>query len=80
MLAHNAAGGVWLVVDGMVLDVKRWLPEHPGGDRIIPQQSLGAEAARHFELYHSSKAGQGSAGARGRGGAGARGGVSCHVL
>lgn len=47
--------GVWIVVDGMVLDVKRWLPEHPGGDRIIPAQSLNAEAARHFELYHSSK-------------------------
>lgn len=43
------------MVDGMVLDVKRWLPEHPGGDRIIPAQSLNVEAARHFELYHSSK-------------------------
>ena len=44
-----------MVVDGMVLDVKRWLPEHPGGDKIIPAQSLNAEAARHFELYHSSR-------------------------
>ena len=39
----------------MVLDVKRWLPEHPGGDKIIPAQSLRADAARHFELYHSSR-------------------------
>jgi cytochrome b involved in lipid metabolism len=54
-LRHNELGGVWLVVDGMILDVKRWLPEHPGGDRIIPAQSLNAEAARHFELYHSSR-------------------------
>lgn len=53
--AHNAAGGVWLVIDGMVLDVKRWLPEHPGGDVIIPNQSLGLDAARHFEMYHSSR-------------------------
>ena len=53
--AHNDAGGAWLVVDGMVLDVKRWLPEHPGGDKIIPAQSLRADAARHFELYHSSR-------------------------
>ena len=43
------------MVGGMVLDVKRWLPEHPGGDRIIPAQSLNQEAARHFELYHSSR-------------------------
>ena len=35
--------------------MKRWLPEHPGGDHIIPAQSLDAEAARHFELYHSSR-------------------------
>jgi len=27
----------------------------PGGDRIIPAQSLNQEAARHFELYHSSR-------------------------
>ena len=43
------------MVDGMVLDVKRWLPEHPGGDRIIPSQSVNVDATRHFELYHSSK-------------------------
>lgn len=30
IVEHNARGGVWIVVDGMVLDVKRWLPEHPG--------------------------------------------------
>ena len=55
VLAHNKAGGVRVVVDGMVLDVKRWLPEHPGGDRIIPSQSVNVDATRHFELYHSSK-------------------------
>ena len=55
VVRHNAAGGVRVVVDGMVLDVKRWLPEHPGGDRIIPSQSVNVDATRHFELYHSSK-------------------------
>ena len=54
-VAHNRGGGVRVVVDGMVLDVKRWLPEHPGGDRIIPAQSVNVDATRHFELYHSSK-------------------------
>ena len=52
---HNERGGCWIVIDGMVLDVKRWLPEHPGGDRIIPAQSMNVECARHFELYHSSR-------------------------
>ena len=55
VVAHNRGGGVRVVVDGMVLDVKRWLPEHPGGDRIIPSQSVNVDATRHFELYHSSK-------------------------
>ena len=42
--AHNDAGGAWLVVDGMVLDVKRWLPEHPAGIRSYPR-ILRADAA-----------------------------------
>ena len=54
-MEHNERGGCWIVIDGMVLDVKRWLPEHPGGDRIIPAQSMNVECARHFELYHSSR-------------------------
>jgi hypothetical protein len=26
-----------LILSGMVLDITRWLPEHPGGSTIIPQ-------------------------------------------
>jgi Cytochrome b5-like Heme/Steroid binding domain len=40
---HNAAGHCWLILDGMVLDVTRWLPEHPGGDVIIPRQARREE-------------------------------------
>lgn len=46
---------VWLILDGMVLDVGRWLPEHPGGASIIPKQSLDCDCARFFEMYHASK-------------------------
>ena len=45
IVALNDAGGVLCVIDGMVLDVKRWLPEHPGGDFIIPNQSLNIDAS-----------------------------------
>ena len=55
VITHNQSGGVRIAIDGMVLDVKRWLPEHPGGDRIIPSQSTNVDATRHFELYHASK-------------------------
>ena len=33
----------------------RWLPEHPGGQAIIPRQSLNLDCARQFELYHASR-------------------------
>ena len=52
---NNQEQAVLLVIDYMVLDVKNWLPEHPGGDMIIPAQSLNKDASTHFELYHSSK-------------------------
>lgn len=43
VVEHNARGGCWIVMDGMVLDVERWLPEHPGGEHIIPQQVRRAQ-------------------------------------
>ena len=52
---HNARGGRLILIDGMVLDVERWLPEHPGGATIIPSQALNLEAGRFFEVYHSSR-------------------------
>jgi cytochrome b involved in lipid metabolism len=51
--AANAAGGCLLLIDGMVLDVKAWLPEHPGGSSIL--KSLDMDASRYFELYHHSR-------------------------
>lgn len=53
--ARNAAGECLLVVDGMVLDVTRWLPEHPGGATIIPGQALNIDSATMFEVYHASR-------------------------
>ena len=46
VVAANAEGSVWLILDGMVLDVTTWLPEHPGGATIIPRQSLNMDCAR----------------------------------
>ena len=36
--ATGQRGETLLLIDGMVLDVTRWLPEHPGGSHIIPTQ------------------------------------------
>jgi hypothetical protein len=43
---RNEAGEALLIVDGMVLDVTRWLPEHPGGSTIIPSQARNCNVQR----------------------------------
>lgn len=52
---RNGAGECLLTMDGMVFDVTKWLPEHPGGSRIIPAQALNIDSSRFFELYHASR-------------------------
>ena len=52
---RNAGGETLLTMDGMVLDVTRWLDEHPGGSTIIPEQALNVDSTVFFELYHSSR-------------------------
>ena len=42
-------------MDGMVFDLEAWLPEHPGGATIIPQQALNKDCTVFFELYHASR-------------------------
>ena len=44
-----------LILSGMVLDISRWLDEHPGGSTIIPEQSLNIDSSVFFEIYHASK-------------------------
>ena len=39
----------------MVFDVTRWLPQHPGGSIIIPEQAVNIETVVLFEMYHSSR-------------------------
>ncbi|KAJ9507654.1 hypothetical protein QJQ45_019162, partial [Haematococcus lacustris] len=53
--AAGEARGGWGIMDGMVLDVTRWLPEHPGGSSIIPRQALNRDSSRFFENYHATR-------------------------
>lgn len=52
---HVQSGDYWILIDGGVFDVTRWLPNHPGGTRIIPKQALGVDSTVFFEIYHSSR-------------------------
>lgn len=55
VLRRNAAGEVWLVMLGMVFDITRWLPEHPGGSTIIPAEAVNVDSTVMFEIFHSSR-------------------------
>lgn len=55
VVTRNEAGEVLLLMDGMVLDVTRWLDEHPGGSTIIPDQALNVDSTVFFEIFHVSR-------------------------
>lgn len=44
---HNSAKDCWLVVDGSVYDVTKFIPNHPGGNEIL--QGCGKDATALFE-------------------------------
>jgi cytochrome b involved in lipid metabolism len=52
-----AAGCIWLLLDGMVLDVGAWLPQHPGGATIIPRQAMNVDCSRFFEVRGGTSTG-----------------------
>ena len=43
---HNKKSDGWLVIDGMVLDVTKWIDIHPGGPIIL--NGLGKDATKLF--------------------------------
>mmetsp|Transcript_6376 Transcript_6376/g.6593 ORF Transcript_6376/g.6593 Transcript_6376/m.6593 type:complete len:144 (-) Transcript_6376:43-474(-) len=51
----DTRGETLLIMSGMVLDITRWLSEHPGGSSIIPRQALNVDCTVFFEIYHASR-------------------------
>ncbi|KAI0319590.1 FAD binding domain-containing protein [Amylostereum chailletii] len=52
--AHNKKDDVWVVVDGQVLDVTTFLPDHPGGEKAILLYA-GRDATEEFNMLHDPK-------------------------
>ncbi|GAB1311446.1 hypothetical protein MFIFM68171_01656 [Madurella fahalii] len=48
---HTSADSCWVVIHGNVYDVTEFLPEHPGGSRIILQLA-GRDATAEFDPIH----------------------------
>ncbi|RHY31554.1 hypothetical protein DYB32_003383 [Aphanomyces invadans] len=54
VVERNLVGNeFWLIMDGMVLDITRWLPEHPGGSELIPKEALNVDCVGMFEVFHA---------------------------
>ncbi|CAL1361623.1 unnamed protein product [Linum trigynum] len=53
---HNTAKDCWLVIEGKVYNVTKFLEDHPGGDEVL-LQSTGKDATEDFEdVGHSTSA------------------------
>jgi cytochrome b involved in lipid metabolism len=52
--AHNKKDDIWVVVDGQVLDVTKFLPDHPGGEKAILLYA-GRDATEEFNMLHDPK-------------------------
>ncbi|KAF8031587.1 hypothetical protein BT93_D0721 [Corymbia citriodora subsp. variegata] len=53
---HNSPKDCWLIVEGKVYDVTKFLEDHPGGDEVL-LSATGKDATDDFEdVGHSSTA------------------------
>lgn len=52
--SHNKKDNIWVVVDGQVLDVTKFLPDHPGGEKAILLYA-GRDATEEFNMLHDPK-------------------------
>ncbi|KAG8757727.1 hypothetical protein FRC12_010227 [Ceratobasidium sp. 428] len=51
---HNKKDDCWVIIDGQVLDVTNFLPEHPGGEKAILLYA-GRDATEEFNMLHDPK-------------------------
>lgn len=50
--AHNVPGDSWVIIDGHVYDVTRYLANHPGGSDVL-RQYAGRDATKAFTALHA---------------------------
>jgi len=51
---HNKKEDIWVIIDGKVLDVTKFLPDHPGGEKAIILYA-GRDATEEFNMLHDPK-------------------------
>eukprot|EP00933_Yihiella_yeosuensis_P001533 TRINITY_DN10252_c0_g1_i1.p1 TRINITY_DN10252_c0_g1~~TRINITY_DN10252_c0_g1_i1.p1 ORF type:complete len:530 (+),score=105.16 TRINITY_DN10252_c0_g1_i1:124-1713(+) len=50
---HNADGDTWMVIDGKVYDVSKFMKVHPGGAGIL-RQFAGKDCTKEFFAFHKA--------------------------
>ena len=50
---HNTEDDCWVIVNGEVLDVTKFLPDHPGGKKAI-LLFAGKDATEEFNMLHEA--------------------------
>ncbi len=51
---HNEDGDIWLIIDGIVYDVSKWIYKHPGGYKQIKCMA-GKDCSEVFKTFHNEK-------------------------
>lgn len=51
---HNKKDDCWVIINGQVLDVTKFLPDHPGGEKAILLYA-GRDATEEFNMLHDPK-------------------------
>jgi L-lactate dehydrogenase (cytochrome) len=48
---HNSQASCWLIIHGKAYDVTEFLPEHPGGAKILLKYA-GKDATEEYDIIH----------------------------
>ena len=51
---HNTAEDAWVLIDGVVYNVTKFLPLHPGGRQVL-LSSCGRDATEDFKMMHTER-------------------------
>jgi cytochrome b involved in lipid metabolism len=48
---HNKEGDYWIIINGIVVNVSKFIMYHPGGIRVLERRA-GTDASNDFNAFH----------------------------